>query len=357
MKSMRSSTFVALVLLSGACATAGDGGAITIGTGVVTEPTAAVAPATVRMQYSWIPDCQFAGYLMAQEQGFYAEESIEFEGLPGGPEVNPVQQVVTGAADFTVNKVAALFAARDQGLPMVAVAQFDQRSSFPLVAFKDTGIEGPEDLEGKNVGIWFDGDEFEVLALLAQFGMDPETDLTLFEQGFTMDPFLNREYDVAMVTSFNELNVLYLEGVSPDDLVVINPSDHGISIPHGTLMVNEEWLAANRDAAARFLRATLNGWRYAFDNPEETAGICAETSLAAGGEAATEDLQELQTRMIAAMEELHLPEGSNQDEHGQIDPALYESVAEIVEEHGLVEEPVDVPASYDPAIWEAAAAS
>lgn len=337
-------TFVVLLGVVGVACGGGEG----------ETPTAGAEPVRIRMQLSWIPDCQFAGYLMAQEEGFYSDENLQVQLLPGGPEVNPAQQVVTGAADLTVNKVAALFAARDQGLPLKAVAQFDQRSSFPLVAFKETGVQGPQDLRGKEVGIWFDGDEFEVFALLAKFGIDREKDLSIFEQGFTMDPFLNREYDVAMVTSFNELNVLYLEGVSPDDLVVINPSDHGISIPHGTLMANEQWLSANRDAAARFVRATLRGWRHVFDNPEETAGVCARSALAAGGEAATEKLEELQTRMISAMEDLHFPEGFSASQHGKIDPVLYENVAQIVQEHGLVKDPVDLAASYDLAIWEAA---
>lgn len=312
----------------------------------------AAEPTTVRMQLSWIPDCQFAGYLMADQQGFYEAENLQVELLPGGPNVNAVQQVVSGAADLTVNKVAALFAARDQGLPLVAVAQFDERSSFPLVAYADTGVEGPEDLAGKEVGIWYDGDEYEVLALLAQFEIDPESDLTLFEQGFTMDPFLNREYDVAMVTSFNELNVLYLEGVSPDELTVINPSDYDITIPHGSLMANEDWLGGNREAATGFVGATIEGWNYAFDNPEETASVCAESSLAAGGEAATAQLEELQTRMVASMEELR-----SEDNYGMIDPELYANVAEIVETYGLIDQPADVDASYDPGIWEAATGS
>jgi NitT/TauT family transport system substrate-binding protein len=320
-------------------------------------PTDDGEPSTVRMQLSWIPDCQFAGYLAADEQGFYEEQGLDVELLPGGPNVNAIQQVVTGAADFTVGKVASLFAARDQGLPIVAVAQFDKESSFPLVAYADEGISEPADLKGKKVGIWYDGDEYEVLALLAQAGLDPESDVELFEQGFTMDPFLNREYDVAMVTSFNELNVLHLEGVGADELTVINPSDYGISIPHGALMANEQWLADNADAAARFVSATLEGWRYAFDNPEDTATTCAESSLAAGGEAATSKLEELQSRMIATMEELQLPEGTSESDQGRIDPELYQSVADIVHEFGLIDEPADVDSSYDPTVLESATGS
>ncbi|MGH9247097.1 MAG: ABC transporter substrate-binding protein [Acidimicrobiales bacterium] len=314
------------------------------------------ASAAVRFQASWIPDCQFAGYLMARERGIYSDHDLNVEILPGGPNVNPVQQVVSGAADVTVNKVIALYAARAEGLPVTAIAQFDRVSSFPLVAFTDAGVETPEDLAGKEVGIWYDGDEYEVLALLDEAGLDPDTDVTLFEQGFTMDPFLNREYDVAMVTSFNELNVLRLAGVDPDtELSIIDPSEYGISIPHGTVIANEEWVGGNPDVAARFVGATIEGWRYAFDNKEETAGVCAENALAAGGEAATENLAELQTLILDDMERLHF-EGIPAEEHGQIDPELYENVANIAFEYGLLETEADVEAGYDASIWESAVA-
>jgi NitT/TauT family transport system substrate-binding protein len=314
------------------------------------------APAKVRVQLSWIPDGQFAGYLMARDKGFYRDENLDVTLLPGGPNVNAVQQVVTGAADMTINKVSELYAARDKRLPVVSIAQFDQRSSFPLVAFKSTGINGPKDFKGKKVGIWFGGDEYEFFALMRKVGLDPKNDMQLIEQGFTMDSFLKHEYQVAMVTTFNELNVIRLSGVKDSQLTVVNPSDYGISIPHGALIANQRWLdrPGNKDAAARFVRATMKGWDYAFDHTDEAAGVAAKSALAAGGEAATKDLTQLQTMSINAIKQLQYPAGFPRDQHGKIDPALYQNVANIVKDFGYVKKDLDVTAAYDPSIWQAA---
>jgi NitT/TauT family transport system substrate-binding protein len=311
-------------------------------------------PAQVRVQLSWIPDGQFAGYLMAREKGFYTAENLQVELLPGGPNVNAVQQVVTGAADLTINKVSELYAARDKRLPVVSIAQFDQRSSFPLVARKKDGIDGPADLKGKKVGIWYGGDEYEFFALMKKFGIDPEKDIELFEQGFTMDPWLKGDYPVAMVTSFNELNVIRLAGLDDDQLTIINPSDYGISVPHGALLANQNWLEDNKDAAARFVRATMKGWDYAFEHADEAAGVAAKSALEAGGEAATKDLEKLQSMSIAEMQRLQYPEGFDKAEHAKIDPAIYQEVAGIVKEFGLVKNDPDVTAAYEPSIWQAA---
>jgi len=314
------------------------------------------APAKIRVQLSWIPDGQFAGYLMARDKGFYKAENLDVQLLPGGPNVNAVQQVVTGAADMTINKVSELYAARDKRLPVVSIAQFDQRSSFPLVAFKSSGINGPQDFKGKKVGIWYGGDEYEFFALMQKVGLDPKKDVQLFEQGFTMDSFLKHDYQVAMVTTFNELNVIRLSGVSDDQLTIVNPSDYGISIPHGALITNENWLKqdGNKDAAARFVRATMKGWDYAFAHVDESAGVAAKSALSAGGDAATKDLTKLQTMSINEIQKLQYPSGFAKDQHGKIDPTLYQNVADIVSKFGLVKNKVDVTAAYDPSIWQAA---
>jgi NitT/TauT family transport system substrate-binding protein len=314
----------------------------------------ASAPTKVRMQLSWIPDAQFAGYILAKEKGFYSQENLDVELLPGGPNVNAVQQVVTGAAELTVNKVSELYAARDKKLPVVSIAQFDQRSSFPLVARKKDGIDGPADLKGKKVGIWYGGDEYEFFALMKKFGIDPKKDIELFEQGFTMEPWLKGEYPVAMTTSFNELNVIRLTGLKDSDLTIINPSDYGISVPHGALLANEQWLGDNKDAAARFVRATMKGWDYAFEHQDEAAKVTAKSALAAGGEAATENLEQLQRMSIAEMQRLQYPDGFDKADHAKINPTVYEGVAGILKEFQFVKNDPDVTAAYDPGIWAAA---
>jgi NitT/TauT family transport system substrate-binding protein len=337
--------FLVVALVATACG-GGDNGK--------TSSSQPGTPAKVRVQLSWIPDGQFAGYLMARDKGFYSDENLDVTLLPGGPNVNAVQQVVTGAADVTINKVSELYAARDKRLPVVSIAQFDQRSSFPLVAFKNTGINGPQDFKGKKVGIWYGGDEYEFFALMQKVGLDPKKDMQLFEQGFTMDSFLKHEYQVAMVTTFNELNVIRLSGVKDSQLTVVNPSDYGISIPHGALIANERWLGGNKDAAVRFVRATMKGWDYAFDHTDEAADVAAKSALANGGDAATKDLKELQTMSINAIKQLQYPAGFPTDQHGKIDPALYQNVANIVKEFGYVKKDLDVTAAYDPSIWQAA---
>ena len=211
---------ITLTLVAMACGDDDEPEATTVPT--TAAPTTMAGPERVSlvMQLTWVPQSQFAGYIMADRKGFYEDENLDVTVLPGGPDVSPDQQIITGAADLTLGKAAAIFVARSRGVPLVAVAQFHRKSGFPIVAFADSGIQGPEDLAGKTVAAFQGGgDEVELLALAAQIGLEPGVDFELVEQGFSLDPFLNGEFDTITPTYWNELQSLYEEGYTPDDLV------------------------------------------------------------------------------------------------------------------------------------------
>lgn len=320
-----------------------------------TAPTTTAAPATTAgpervslvMQLTWVPQSQFAGYIMADRKGFYDDENLDVEVLPGGPDVSPDQQIITGAADLTLGKAAAIFVARSRGVPLIAVAQFHRKSGFPIVAMADSGIEGPEDLAGKTVAAFQGGgDEVELLALAAQVGLEPGVDFELVEQGFTLDPFLNGEFDTITPTYWNELQSLYEEGFTPEDLVIIDFDDYGVGSPHGVLHTTEEILAEKGEAIARFVKATIRGWKYAFDNPEETVSVILEQAIQAS------ELH--QTNMLTALEALHFPAGFAESEYGSIDVPAFERLSTDLFGFGLLDAEVPATDAYDASIWEMA---
>ncbi|MCY4371644.1 MAG: ABC transporter substrate-binding protein [bacterium] len=312
-------------------------------------PTTTAAPERVSlvMQLTWVPQSQFAGYIMADRKGFYDDMNLDVEVLPGGPDVSPDQQIITGAADLTLGKAAAIFVARSRGVPLVAVAQFHRKSGFPIVAMADSGIQGPEDLAGKTVAAFQGGgDEVELLALAAQIGLEPGVDFELVEQGFSLDPFLNGEFDTITPTYWNELQSLYEEGFTDDDLVIIDFDDYGVGSPHGVLHTTEEILAEKGEAIARFVAATIRGWKYAFDNPEETVSVILEQAIQAS------ELH--QTNMLTALEALHFPEGFSEAEYGSIDVPAFERLSTDLFGFGLLDQEVPASDAYDTSIWDMA---
>ncbi|MDK2868132.1 MAG: NitT/TauT family transport system substrate-binding protein, partial [Clostridiales bacterium] len=166
------------------------------------------------IQLKWLPQSQFMGYYMAAAKGYYEEEGIDIEILPGGSDIIPEQQVYNGVADVGVTWVSSLLKYQSQGWELKEVAQVFQKSAMLLVSKAETGITSPEDLVGKKVGSWFGGNEYEIYALLEANGIDREKDLELVQQDFTMNQILNDEIDAASAMTYNEYGLLLESGLS-----------------------------------------------------------------------------------------------------------------------------------------------
>jgi NitT/TauT family transport system substrate-binding protein len=63
----------------------------------------AAAADKVTLQLKWVTQAQFAGYYVAQDQGFYADEGLDVEIKPGGPDIAPAQVLAGGGADVVLD--------------------------------------------------------------------------------------------------------------------------------------------------------------------------------------------------------------------------------------------------------------
>lgn len=226
----------------------------------------------VTLQLQWVTQAQFAGYYVALDKGWYREEGIDLTINPGGPDLVPSDLILAGRADFGTGLLADLVVAAQEGKPVVSVAQIQQLNGLLLIAFKSSGIQGPADFAGKRVGVWLGAWEAQFDALMAKQGLTT-ADFSLISQGFTMDPFLKGELDVASAMIYNEYYVVLESGVKAGELNIIDYADYGLDFPGDTLFTSRQVLEQKADLCERMVRASLRGWQYAVDNPEEAADI------------------------------------------------------------------------------------
>jgi NitT/TauT family transport system substrate-binding protein len=327
----------------------------TAGTEASASPEAAATakpaadPVTVKLQLKWVPQAQFAGYFLAQDKGYYAEEGLNVEILPGGPDIVPEQQVAGGSADIGVDWVASLLTSQEQEMPLVQIAQIFQKSGLVLVSKKDAGITTPADLKGKKVGNWMGGNEFEILALFDKYKLDSNKDLNFTKQGFTMDQFLGGEIDAASAMTYNEYQVVLESGIKAEDLSVIDMNDEGVAMLEDNLFANKEWLADNKETAAKFVRASLKGWKDAIADPE--AAVDSVMKLAEEGSTTREH----QLTMMTEVAKLIQPEGFDASKIGYTDAAAFQQTADIALKFGVIKEASKVDEAYTNEIVEMAA--
>lgn len=312
------------------------------------KETTASASVPVKLQLKWVPQAQFAGYYVALEKGYYKDEGLAVEILPGGPDIVPEQQVANGAADIGVDWVASLLAHQEQGLPLVEIAQIYQDSGLVLVSKKSSGIATPADLKGKKVGNWMGGNEFEVLALFDKLKLDPNKDLQFIKQGFTMDQFLSGELDAASAMTYNEYQVVLEQGIPAGDLNVINMNKEGTAMLEDNLFANKEWLEKNKETAAKFVKASIKGWKEAIEKPE--AAVDSVMKVVEAGSTSKEH----QMKMMTEVAKLVAPEGFDKAKIGYIDEAKFKQTADIALQFGVVKKAADLKQAYTNEIVEQA---
>ncbi len=277
---------------------------------------AAQAADDVTLQLKWVTQAQFAGYYVALEKGFYEAEDLNVTIKAGGPDIAPPQVIAGGGADVIVEWMPAALAARERGLPLVNIAQPFKSSGMMLTCWNDVGITGPEDFPGRTLGVWFFGNEFPFLSWMSQLGIPTEggDGVTVLKQGFNVDPLIQRQADCISTMTYNEYWQVIDAGVTPEELITFKYEDQGVATLEDGLYVLEENLSdpAFVDKMTRFVRASMQGWKYAEENPDEAAMIVLEYDETG---AQTESHQK---RMMS--EVAKLTAGSN----GALDPADYE---------------------------------
>ncbi|MEM9967877.1 MAG: ABC transporter substrate-binding protein [Pseudomonadota bacterium] len=278
---------------------------------------ATLAADDVTLQLKWVTQAQFAGYYVALDQGFYEEEDLNVMIKPGGPDIAPTQVLAGGGADVTVEWMPAALAAREKGLPMVNIAQPFKSSGMMLTCRKDSGVSTTDDFAGKTLGVWFFGNEYPFLSWMSQLGVSTDggdDGVEVLKQGFNVDPLLNGQAACVSTMTYNEYWQVIDAGLTPDDLVTFKYEDQGVATLEDGLYVLEENLAdpAFQDKMVRFVRASMKGWKWAEENPEDAAMIVLEYDETGA------QTEAHQVRMMGEIAKLTA--GSN----GKLEPADYE---------------------------------
>ena len=240
----------------------------------------------VTLQLKWVTQAQFAGYYAALAKGYYAQQGLNVKIKVGGPSITPETVVAGKQADFGLDWLPNLFATREKGSNLVSIAQIFARSGMTELTWKSSGINTVAKMKGKKVGVWCCGNQPELFAALQKNGIDPNnaSDVTIVNQPFNMDLFLQHQVDAAAAMTYNELAQV-LETKNPktgklyklSDLNVFKMSSPqvGTGMLEDNVFVRSDWIknAANQATAVKFLRASLQGWIYCRDHQADCVNL------------------------------------------------------------------------------------
>nr|WP_246710415.1 MULTISPECIES: ABC transporter substrate-binding protein [unclassified Martelella] len=277
----------------------------------------------ITLQLKWVTQAQFAGYYVALEKGFYEEEGLDVTIKPGGPDIAPAQVLAGGGADVIVDWMPSALATREKGVPLVNIAQPYKSSGMMLTCLKENNVMSPEDFPGKTLGVWFYGNEYPFLSWMAHLGIPTDggaDGVTVLKQGFNVDPLLQKQAACISTMTYNEYWQVVDAGISEDQLNTFKYEDEGVATLEDGLYVLEDNLKDPKfkDDMIKFVRASMKGWKWAEENPDEAAEIVLDYDDTGA------QTEKHQKRMMG--EVAKLTAGSN----GALDPADYQRTVDVL---------------------------
>ncbi|MSU90305.1 twin-arginine translocation signal domain-containing protein [Rhodobacteraceae bacterium 2CG4] len=225
----------------------------------------------VTMQLGWLASNGILGEVAADAQGFFAEEGLTLEIVPGGPNVDGVASVASGRANLgSISSSPSLMLARSQGLPVKCIAAGYQQHPFTYFSLERNPVREPKDMIGKKIAT--NGTARILLqALLAKNGIS-EDDVEVIVMGSDMAPLMTGQVDV--VTGW-KTNTSALE-ILGDERVDMTLWDAGIRLYANPYYVTDSTLQDNPDMVAAMLRAVARGWAWVHDNREQAVDLLVE---------------------------------------------------------------------------------
>lgn len=228
-------------------------------------PTAPSALERIRLPMGFIPNVQFAPFYVAVERGYFAEAGIELE-FDYSFETDGIQLVAADKLPFAVASGDQVILARARGLPVVYITEWWQRFPVAVAALSETGIDSPDDLIGRRVGVpeMFGASYIGWHALLSATGLDA-SQIQLETIGYSQVPSLNeKRVEAAVVYANNEPVLLAQEGVSVE---VIAVADYADIVSNG-LVASEKVIQERPELVRGFVRAFLRGLSDTLADPD-----------------------------------------------------------------------------------------
>jgi ABC-type nitrate/sulfonate/bicarbonate transport system substrate-binding protein len=224
---------------------------------------------SIRYQLDWIKNSQFAGFYIADSEGWYADERLEVDFLPGADVASHEAVVAGGGAEIgTSSFLSRIVDAVNAGSDLVVVGAGLQQSPIGLMSMADNPIQSAQDILGKRIGLQ-EGSTSEIRLILELNGLDPDN-WTEVPVGYNPGPLLDGEVDgyYAYLTS-QPLTFEKRGLVEGKDFFVVSFQDLGW-YQYGMLAITKRsYLEDNRDVVVGFMRATVKGGEQAVADPAQ----------------------------------------------------------------------------------------
>jgi NitT/TauT family transport system substrate-binding protein len=269
---------------------------------------------------------EFPGMILAQEKGIYKKYGLNVKFASGGRGI-AYSYLQRGKVMFTTLMLPTAIQSYTSRLPIVNLAQIMKSSSFMVVSKKQSGIKSIKDLNGKRIGIL--GEEQQIVG--DAFIKYNNLNVTVVPRGASANLLLMDCVEALILRSYSEFHYIINSGIDSSSLTAFYYKDNQLNFPEDGLYCLESTYKANPELCKKFIRATLEGWQYMVDHPEESIDCVMKYVKS---KSLTMNYSQMKWNVRSLLGLLNLD--GKKHVSGQLNQKDYESTARLLEKLGLV---------------------
>ena len=217
----------------------------------------------VKQVTNWFAQAEHGGQYAAVDEGFYEEYGLDMTIEPGGPQVSGVQLVAAGSAQFAMAHADEVLLAREQGIPIVAIATLFQTNPLAFMSHTEEPLKSVEDLNGHTVYVLPGQPYWDYIK-----NTQKVKDITELAYTGSLATFLNDTDSINQGYVTNEGYVLENEGITFSKALISDMTDYN---PYANMLITtEDYIKKNPEVVQDYIDASKKGWAFFKENYEET---------------------------------------------------------------------------------------
>lgn len=213
----------------------------------------------------WTAQAQFAGYYVAKEKGFYAEEGLQVVIEHASVSQVTENRVLGEKSDAITMQLAQAVGMIDQGVEVVNILQTSMNNGLIIVSRTGETVLPT----GSRIATWRAGFDQIPLCMTSERHLEYEW----VQSAGAVNLFVAGAVDGMLGMSYNEYYQLVQTGLLKMGDAVFRFREHGYNIQEDGVYMLRSVYERDRDRAERFARASRRGWEWAAEHPQETLEI------------------------------------------------------------------------------------
>ncbi|MBP2239813.1 putative hydroxymethylpyrimidine transport system substrate-binding protein [Cytobacillus eiseniae] len=279
----------------------------------------------ISIMLDWYPNAVHSAIYVAKERGYFTDEGLNVHIEMPADTNDPLKLAATGKVDLAISYQTQLLVSRAEGIPVVSIAALVRHSLDAIMFKKESGIDSPKDLEGKNIGYPSASVNEAVVSTMVKNDGGDMSKVKLTDVGWDLMSSLATDHVDALTGAYinHELVLLQKDGFDMDTLKL---TDFGVPDNYELVVITgEKTLAEKKTSLEKFWRALTKAQEDVNKDPKASLKILLDheiDSFPLDKDVETESLQVL----LPLMKESNIPFGyQEEDVWNEVATWLYES--------------------------------